>query len=187
MPRQVDHHNRRELIERAVLDIATECGFAAVTIRAVADHIGASTSAVTHYVGGREELLRNAVRREIDKRRQEGVQAMQGLDDRAALRALIEWAVLGPDARTHQLWLALVLGAATDPALRAELDRFNEWWSAQLRDRVARVCPDDPVGAADVLDVFVDGLILTGFDAGQPWPMERRARLLQTVWRALGL
>lgn len=100
----------------------------------------------------------------------EGVQAMQGLDDRAALRALIEWAVLGPDARTHQLWLALVLGAATDPALRAELDRFNEWWSAQLRDRVARVCPDDPVGAADVLDVFVDGLSRPTLADGAPCP-----------------
>ena len=169
-----------------MLDIAAECGFAAVTIRAVAERIGASTSAVTHYVGGREELLRNAVRRQADKRRQEAVQAMQGLEDRAALRALVEWAVLGPDESTHQLWLALVLGAATDQALRAELDRFNEWWSAQLRDRAARIWPDDPVGAADLLDVFVDGLILTGFDAGQPWPAERRAGLLESLWRALG-
>ncbi len=187
MPRQVNHEARRTRIEDAVISIATESGFAAVTIRAVANHIGASTSAVTHYVDNREALLRNAIRKELDIRQKDAETAIIGLDDSAALRALIEWAVLGSDEQTHRRWLALVLGAVTEPVLRAELDRFNDWWDEQMYQRIARVRPADPLVAADLLNVLVDGLIVTGFDAGHLWPSGRRARLLDTVWRALDL
>ncbi|MBE1877608.1 TetR/AcrR family transcriptional regulator [Myceligenerans pegani] len=187
MPRHVDHENRRALIEDAVIAIAVESGFAAVTIRAVARHIGASTSAVTHYMGGREVLLRSTVRRETDRRRRDAEEAVRDLGAQEALRTFVEEALLRPDEHTHRFWLAMVLGAASDPVLRAELDRFNDWWDQQLRGHVERVRPTDPDLAADLIDVFVDGLIVTGFDSGRPWPPERRAQLLDALWRALGL
>ncbi len=187
MPRHVNHESRRALIEEAAIAIATESGFAAVTIRAIAERIGASTSAVTHYVGSREELLRNAIRREVDMRRQEAEAAIGGLEDAAALRAFVEWAVLGQDEPSHQRWLALVLGAASEPMLRIELGLFNLWWSQQMRERIARLGPADPTLAEDLLNVLVDGLIVTSIDMGQPWPAERRLKLLDTVWQALGL
>lgn len=80
-----------------------------------------------------------------------------------------------------------MFGAASDAVLRAELDRFNDWWDQQLRGHVDRVRPADPVLAADLIDVFVDGLIVTGFDSGRPWPPERRAQLLDALWQALEL
>lgn len=187
MPRHVNSADRRALIEDAVIAIATGSGFAAVTIRAVALHIGTSTSAVTHYVENREELLRDAIQREIARGQAEAEAAVVGLDSAAALRAFIEWAVLGRDETDHRLWLALVVGAANDPVLRAELDRFNQWWSGRLQTWIEGVRPADSGVTADLLNVLVDGLIVTAFDAGQPWPPDRRAKLLDTVWRSLGI
>ena len=70
--------------------------------------------------------------------------------------------------------------------MREELDRFNAWWSQQIQRRVNGLRPAEPELLVDLLNVVVDGLIVTAFDAGQPWAQGRRARLLKAVWRALG-
>ncbi len=187
MPRHVNAADRIALIHDAVVAIALESGFAAVTVRAVAQRIGASTSAVTHYVESRDDLLRSVVRQEIARHQAAAESALAGLKDRAALRVFIEWAVLHRDERTHRLWLALVLGAATDPALRAELDRFNAWWMVEIHRQIDDIDPPQPELVVDLLNTLVDGLIVTAFDAGQPWPTERRARLLDAIWAAASL
>lgn len=187
MPRRVNAADRLVLIHDAVIAITLESGFAAVTIRAVAQRIGTSTSAVTHYVESRDELLRSAVRQEIARQQEAAASAIAGLEDRAALRAFIEWAVVHRDEHSHRLWLALVLGAATDPVLRAELDRFNAWWLTQVQRQIADIGPPQPELAVDLLNILVDGLIVSAFDAGQPWPARRRARILDAIWAAIRL
>ncbi|MFE6921835.1 hypothetical protein ACFVAV_12360 [Nocardia sp. NPDC057663] len=155
----------------------------------MADRIGASTSVVTHYVGGRDTMLRIAIRRQIDLRRAEGEAVLEGVKGAAALRALVEWAVLTPDEQTHRVWLALVLGSRGEPVLRAELDLFNDWWDSRVRGLLADTGIAEPdIGAAcDVLDVVVDGLVVTGFDEGRPWSPARRKRALTALWAALEL
>ncbi|MBL1073543.1 TetR/AcrR family transcriptional regulator [Nocardia sp. 2] len=186
MPRQVDTAARLAEISDAVVSLAVDEGFRAVTIRAVAARIGASTSAVTHYVGSREELIRGVVRRETEARRADAEAAVARAGGDAGLRALIEWAVLAPDERAHRFWLALVLGARTEPEVRAELDAFNDWWDTRVRKLVRRAGIPDVQAAVDLLDVVVDGLVLTGFDEGEPWSPGRRRRVLESVWRTLG-
>ncbi|MCM6773493.1 TetR/AcrR family transcriptional regulator [Nocardia sp. CDC159] len=185
MPRQVDRTARLALVADAVVALAVDHGFPAVTIRAVAERIGASTSAVTHYVGGREDMLRIAIRREVDARRAQGEAAVGDARGMAALRALLEWAALVPDERTQRFWLALVVGSRDDPVVRAELDAFNIWWDALLRNLLADTAIADHDTAVDVLDVLADGLVLTGFDEGRPWSAARRSRVLTVVWQAL--
>ncbi|MFD6391073.1 TetR/AcrR family transcriptional regulator [Nocardia sp. NPDC060259] len=189
MPRQVDTAARLVAVGEAVLSLAVDEGFGAVTIRAVADRIGASTSVVTHYVGGRDNMLRTAIRRQIDLRRAEGeaVLDVQGRTGAAALRALIEWAVLTPDEQTHRVWLALVLGSHAEPVLRAELDLFNDWWDGCIRRLLADagIAETDIEAVCDVLDVVVDGLVVTGFDEGRPWSTARRERALTALWATL--
>lgn len=187
MPRHVNATDRLVLIHDAVIAISLESGFAAVTIRAVAQRIGTSTSAVTHYVENRDELLRGTVRQEIARQQAAAASAIVGLKGRTALRAFIEWAVVHRDKRSHRLWLALVFGAATDPVLRAELDRFNAWWTEQIQNQIAEIGPSHPELAVDLLNILVDGLIVTAFDAGQPWPVGRRTRLLDAIWAATRL
>lgn len=187
MPKHVNPEERRALIENAVIAIATESGFAAVTMRAVALRIGTSTTAITHYVGSREELLRGAIRREIELGQAVAAAAVSGLSSSDALRAYIEWAVLSRDENSHRLWLALVVGATTDPMLRTELDRFNSWWNKQIQIWIESLRPVDPNTAIDMINVLVDGLIVTAFDAGKPWSSDRRTKLLDTVLSSLGL
>ncbi|MFD4351138.1 TetR/AcrR family transcriptional regulator [Nocardia sp. NPDC058518] len=189
MPRHVDTAARLVAVGDAVLSLAVEQGFGAVTIRAVADRIGASTSVVTHYVGGRDNMLRLAIRRQIDLRRAEGEAVLDEVKGAAGLRALVEWAVLSPDEQTHRVWLALVLGSRGDPVLRAELDLFNDWWDGRVRRLLADtgITEPDIDAACDVLDVMVDGLVLTGFDEGHPWSPPRRKRALTALWKALDL
>ncbi|MEJ2855657.1 MULTISPECIES: TetR/AcrR family transcriptional regulator [unclassified Saccharothrix] len=182
MPRQVDHAARLAAVTDAVVAIAAERGFAAVTIRAVADRMGASTSVVTHYVPGRDELLRTAVRRELAVRRAQAERAM--MDGPNALWALVRWAVADTGDQVHRFWLSLLIAAPAEPVLRAELDDFNAWWDAHLRGLVARSGVADPEVVADTLDVVVDGLVTAGFEDLDP---ARRDRVLTRVWRALGL
>lgn len=183
MPRSVDSAARIDALAAAVADIAAESGFTAVTIRAVAHRIGASTSAVTHYASSRDDLLRGTVSREIDRRTAAAEHAIGSATGRAGLRALLEWAVLAPGERGHRLWLALVLAAPVEPVLRAELDRFNTWWDARVREFLA---DEGGAGAADLIAVVVDGLVITGFDDGTPWSIGRRTAVLDALWRELG-
>lgn len=179
MPRQVDHAARRRDIGAAVLKIAAERGFREATIRAVASAVGASTSQVTHYVSGRDELIRIAVRHEIETRQAQITELLADSD--RPLRALVEWAVLGAGPDAQRTWLAIVLGARTEPVVRAELEEFNRWWDAAVR-RLA-----GSSGAADVVDVLVDGLVLAGFEAPEQWTPERRLRVVDAVLAPLGV
>lgn len=184
MPRSVDPADRADALATAVTDIAVESGFAAVTIREVARRLGASTSAVTHYTGGRDDLLRAAVRREIDRRRAAAERAIGPATGREGLRLLLDWAATAPDERGHRLWLALVVAAPAEPVLRAELDAFNTWWDATVTGFLAAEHAD--ATAADLITVVIDGLVISAFDDGTPWPAARRRAVLGTLWRTLG-
>ncbi|MFI1258254.1 hypothetical protein ACH4U6_31335 [Streptomyces netropsis] len=179
MPRQVDHAARRRDIGAAVLKIAAERGFREATIRAVAAAVGASTSQVTHYVSGRNEMIRIAVRHEIEARQAQITELLA--DSERPLRALVEWAVLDASPDAQRIWLAIVLGARTEPVVRAELEVFNHWWDAVVRRLVGNA------GDADVVDVLVDGLVLVGFEAPEDWPRERRLRVVDAVLAPLGV
>ncbi|MFD5700382.1 TetR/AcrR family transcriptional regulator [Streptomyces lasiicapitis] len=179
MPRQVDHAARRRDIGAAVLKIAAERGFREATIRAVAAAVGASTSQVTHYVSGRDELIRIAVRHEVEARQAQVTELLAGSE--RPLRALVEWAVLGAGDEAQRVWLAIVLGARTEPVVRGELEVFNGWWDAVVRGLVGSA------GDADVVDVLVDGLVLAGLEAPGEWPSGRRLRVVDAVLAPLGL
>jgi AcrR family transcriptional regulator len=187
MPRQVDHAARRDAVNDAVLAIAAERGFTAVTIRAVAERVGASTSVVTHYVAGRDELLRHAVRREVATCKAQAEAAVAGLSGVAGLRALVRWAVADLDDQLRRFWLALLIAAPIEPVLRAELDEFNAWLDALMRGFVAESGVPDPEGVADLVDVVVNGMIIARFEEPGPVDTARRDRVLGRVWAALGL
>lgn len=63
MPKIVDRVERRAEITDAVLEIVSEVGVDAVTIRDVATRCGWSTGVIHHYIGGRDDLLLAALKR----------------------------------------------------------------------------------------------------------------------------
>ena len=87
------------------------------------------------------------------------------------------WVIVATNAYTTAIW----------PQLRAELDEFNEWWNRRLRHLLDRAQVANPEIACDLLGVFVDGVVVSGFDAGRPWPIDRRTVVLNMIWQTLGI
>ena len=187
MPRVLDRDERLRDITAAVESIATHSGFSQVTIRGVADRLAMSTTAITHVFSSRDEMLRYVVDRSIGRRCDQIDAAIEGRHGPEAMRALIEWVVLGPADEAHRLWLALVLAAPGEPVLRERLDEFNEWWSQRLASCVVEVDDAEREALLDVIDVVVNGLIVAGVETDEVWDTSRRRRVLTTVFGRLGL
>lgn len=191
MPRQVDATGRRDAIAAATMAVVRQEGFAAVTVRRVADQLGTSTTAVTHYLRSRDDLVRLAVGGLLAQRRADAERAVAGADHDGALRSLIEWATSDVTVADQRVWLDLVSGGHTDPVLRELLDEFNAWWDTMLARMAARWVKDrcgdlSARQLADVVAVIVDGTIVAAFE-GQPWSSTRVARTRDLLLAPLGL
>lgn len=188
MPRSVDPDQRREEVAEAVVALACERGFAAVTIRSVAARMGASTTVVTHYVGSRSELIEAAVGAELDRFRSALEVATAGSDSETALRAFVLHAVHDAPDRTRRLWQATVREAQYDPVLRAQLRGFNAFWDAELRRLVTAVVGKGARTAhvVDAVDVVASGLASLSFEV-PGWMAERgRERVERLVEEMIG-
>jgi AcrR family transcriptional regulator len=192
MPREVDHASRRAGIHAAVLSMAAENGFKDVTVRAVAARIGTSTSTVTYYTNGRDELIGEAVRLEIERQRAHVNTLLANKDRRKAVRDLVEWAVTGASAEEYRIWLAIILGARSEPTVNYWLQGFNSWWDEQLGKLVRGLRPKPtarPSTVIDTVNVLVNGLVLTEVDDNHKasWTRARRLKVVDTVLYPLGL
>lgn len=138
MPKQVDHHERREVIAHALWTIVDQQGWARATLREVARQAGVSLGQLQHYFSSRDEMLAFAMEFAADQTSQRVAQGIAALDQpphpRDVLRVvLVELLPLHPDARaTSRLNAAYVLEAVHDPALRQKV-------GAGLRDGRAMV------------------------------------------------
>lgn len=169
MPKQVDHHERRASIARALWAIVDQHGWTRATMREVAREAGVSLGQLQHYFASRDEMLAFAIDYAADltsRRVRAGIDALaQPPHPRDVLGVVLrEFLPLGPDARaTSRMNAAYVLDALHDSALRRRV-------AAGLRDgrdmveRLVREAMDngqisrerDPVVETDLL------LALTG-------------------------
>lgn len=188
MPRSVDHELRRSAVCDAVVDIARARGFAAVTFRSVAQDIGASTSAVTHYFRSRDELLSVAVRREVGQRRSELEAAIHGRTGPDAVRAVIDWCVVGAGGAAQRFWLALLVGAATEPVVSAALTEFDASWDELVSGilHAGEGTAEDKTALVDSLGVLVDGLTVSALLPGRELPDARRRQVVDAWLKSLG-
>lgn len=190
MPRHVNADDRRLDLADTALLIAGADGLDAVTIRRVAQRLGASTSAVTHYVEGRQELLLLAVRRAVDRRIVEGHEVIHGHSGLRAIEMLMEWATGGVGLEAQSAWLSLVAGARSSPDLREVLSTFNAWWDDAVQSACAAATADGDLAlpvrlAADLITTVVDGLVLASFEDEAPLPAPRRDAVLRLAFDAL--
>lgn len=189
MPRMVDRADRAEAIAATVQRIATTSGFSAVTVRKVSEELGASTTVVTHYFASRADLVRHTVRTVTTQRTTELELHLAGRRGRDAVRAMAEWVAVRPSDEHHRLWLAIVVGAASDVVLRHELDRFNRWWDDTVARHLAEFDPPepDPDGFADAIDVVLSGLVLARLETTSMWDNHRRRAVLDRLLTSIGL
>lgn len=124
MPKQVDHHERREAIAHALWRVVDHQGWARATMREVGTEAEVSLGQLQHYFASRAEMLTFAMKYAAE---QTGHRVSQGLSDldqpphpREVLRLVItELLPLRPDSRaTSRMNAAYVLEAMHDPELR---------------------------------------------------------------------
>jgi len=166
VPVKVEPEERQADISRAVVDLASARGFDAVTIRAVARELGSSTTAITHYLPTRAELLRLAVRDELLRFEQGRLLAIGDRTGFDALRRVVAYTVFDSPSRPRRFWMQVVIGAQRDPILQSELTRFNEEWDTTIRSLLTEEgIADEAIDAiADQLDTVISGSVMLAFE-----------------------
>jgi len=179
VPVKVEPEERQAHISRAVVDIASARGFDAVTIRAVASELGSSTTAITHYLPTRAELLRLAVRDELLRFEQGRLLAIGGRTGFDALRKVVAYTVLDSPSRPRRFWMQVVIGAQRDAILRSELTRFNEEWDTTIRSLLTEegIADEAIDGIADQLDTVISGSVMLAFETESRTLVARRRGL----------
>ncbi|WP_369392485.1 TetR/AcrR family transcriptional regulator [Streptomyces sp. CG1] len=170
MPKQVDHHERREEISRALWRVVEQKGVAHLTVREVAKEAGISHGALQHYFASREAMLCFAMDLATQQKSQRVGRRLGELGDRPhprdVLRVMLtEMLPLHADARAaSRISAAYVLEALQNENIRVRardgIAQGRVIVEQLIRDAIAEghISPDrDPVVETHLL------LALTGF------------------------
>ncbi|QFU92370.1 VOC family protein [Amycolatopsis sp. YIM 10] len=171
MPKKVDPDERRGLIARALVRLATERGLEAVSLRQVATEAGLSMGAVQHYFRTKDEMLLYALQyqsAERDRRITERVLAIaEHPSPKDIVRTcLAELLPVDEVTRAEQLIeTAFFIRALTEPEMRQVITegtpKLIDFFAGLLRTAQAAgdVAADrDPVQEARLLWSMVDSL-----------------------------
>ncbi|AII10738.1 TetR/AcrR family transcriptional regulator [Rhodococcus opacus] len=127
MPKQVDHHERRESIALALWRVVDQHGWARASMREVAREAGVSLGQLQHYFSSRAEMLAFAMEFASEQTSRRVASTLRSLDQpphpRDVLRVVLtEMLPLRPDSRaTSRMNAAYVLEAMHDPSLRQQV------------------------------------------------------------------
>jgi TetR/AcrR family transcriptional repressor of bet genes len=189
MPKVVDHEKRRAEVAAAVWRIVSRDGLEAATVRRVAAEAGTSTSVVSHYFAGKDDLLRLAFRIVLDRGR-----ARAAADSATGGRAralLVTGLPLDAGRRAEaRVWFAVLGLAVSRPDLADDQRRAYTAWrgalAAALREEGLREGLDAEVEAAALI-ALVDGLTVQATFAPRRMPAARQIALVDDRLAALGL
>jgi AcrR family transcriptional regulator len=175
MPIQVDVERRTADIAEATFRVAAREGLGALTLRAVAAELGASTTSITNYLPTRFDLLVNAVDRLGEEWRAELEDVLADHDGEAALREIMRRAVSwdSDELLRCQFWVA-VLAA---PHRSSDLDHQLFDSEQAIRDLITKVVEQCDIGAphvaADVLYLFAQGVFSSIVESPGVWTVAR--------------
>ncbi|QTH23554.1 TetR/AcrR family transcriptional regulator [Rhizorhabdus wittichii] len=165
-PRQrLDPDTRRAQIVRTALDVLLESGYAAVSIKNVAERCGIRLSTVQHHYPGKPRLMAAVIEEVADRciRKYGHLAEASGADARERLRATIG-ALCGvePDAEIDTLFVELWAYARRDAngaaILRALYDQGRVMLSRLIEELVPGLAPDEVRQRAVTIMAAADGL-----------------------------
>ncbi|MGH3319911.1 MAG: TetR/AcrR family transcriptional regulator [Streptosporangiaceae bacterium] len=173
MPKQVDHHQRRQEIADAVCRLVAAHGLHEVSLRHVADEAGVSMGQVQHYFNSKDEMLLFAFQtlsERVEARIGAAVrEAPQPPTQRAILSALLrEMLPLGEQARAEApVWVAFLARAIVEPRLAVPFHQDGRALYGFVGDQIrsaqhAGVAPAmlDPDREANTLLALADGMMI---------------------------
>jgi len=187
MPIDVDIDARLTDIARATLEVIRVRGTAGLTIRAVADALGGSTTLVTNYLPNRAALLRNAMRIALDEWEAELDAHLADVPERERLEAAAHWATTttGDDHVLRRLFLETIAHAEADTELHAALRDDARQTREYLAQEADRAQARDPQFVADALHLLLRGYYLSSLEDPESWPPEQMAALLTRIIASL--
>lgn len=187
MPRSLDVQSRKQDIAEATMSLLAQGGSRALTVKALAAELGGSTTLVTHIYPRKADLYEGVLEWLESDLETSLRAAADTTDDRANLRALIEWC-LPLDARsleTERMRLGLLPRADDDDSIREFLDKLEMRMRALIRERLAPVVPDEKL---DILTAYVrsitNGAVLSAAEHPEKWTRSRQltaTTMLMTV------
>jgi len=153
VPKQVDHHERRESIARALWSVVDQQGWERATMREVARAADVSLGQLQHYFSSRAEMLAFAMESasaQTSRRVQEGLSALgPTAHPRDVLRlVLLEMLPLRPESRaTSRMNAAYVLEAMHDPSLRRRIGIGLREQRAVVEHLIRQAVQDGQIGS----------------------------------------
>ncbi|MCX5205200.1 TetR family transcriptional regulator [Streptomyces sp. NBC_00237] len=189
-PARGDHEARRADVSRAVWQVLAERGFGGLTLRAVAQEMGATTGLLTHYFPSKRALLQHALevldKRSLDRPRPAAGRAGAGTGLVMLRAVLLDILPLDAEgAASNRIWVGSWDVALADPELAAEhAQRYR-----RSRERIAvhvraaqesGELPRGPVAedVAAAAQGFVLGLVVQALFAPDEFTPERQVALV---------
>ncbi len=168
--RREGEERRREALIAAALDLVTEGGPAAATVRAIAERAGVTPGLIRHYFSGKEELSRAAyaammARMVIDN--QATIDAVQGDATTRFAVCVVAWLRLAEkDPNGVVVWAGFIRYIRSDPAMRdvhgATYRAFRDQWEYLIAALPGRAGKPDNRALATACNAVIDGLWLEG-------------------------
>lgn len=150
---------------RAAIDLASESGLEALTVRAVAARVGVTPALVAHYRPVMDSFVAEVFTAIVSAEREEVIASYDpDLDLRTNLLRLIE--TLLDDARDDvaMVWAQCWAIGARNETLAARVRSEMDGWQSALEDLIARAVAEDarlrvdPASSAWMLLAMVDGM-----------------------------
>ncbi|MFI6998356.1 TetR/AcrR family transcriptional regulator [Nocardia sp. NPDC050175] len=187
MPIEVNSADRRQQIGEAGVRIMREQGIAGLTMRAVAEALGGSTSLVTNYVRNRTQLLDLTLETLAHQWDTQLTQLTgppdQQLRDAAALA--VDWhADSGPAVAV--LLIQILAEKTIDPQRLTTIHRELDLLHHRFDEVVRAADVAEPDAAADLLYLVSRGTMLTLVENLGDWPADRLTRAADHLTRLLG-
>jgi AcrR family transcriptional regulator len=174
VPIDVNAEERLAQIAEATLRVVEQRGADGVTIRAVAEEMGGSTTVVTNYIPTRTRLISNAVHHAIDGWNVDLEAELATTAPEDEFRTLARWSssTTGDDPVVRQLFVELLAKAGAGEELEA-LRRDGAEHREHFTVAAAAAGVADPGFAADLMHLILRGFYLAAVEDPEQWTTAR--------------
>lgn len=194
--RREGEERRREALIAAAIELVTEGGPTAATVRAIAERAGVTPGLIRHYFTGKDELSRAAYVAMMARMVRDNQAAIDAVEGDAVTRfavCVVTW--LRPPVKDPQalvVWAGFVPAIRADAAMRdahgATYRAFRDQWEDLISALPGRAGRPDNRALATACNAVIDGLWLEGSILAHAFQPGEIARLgLTSVGAILGV